>query len=835
MGILKNHKPRTVAAYFILTAALVALPFSAHALVGSGPLEVMNGEAKLNCSDGQILGVRAGETSVSCMSGFTQSVLDAGATCDGSTDDGSTINDLVDDMANNGGGTIIIPDGSTCATSTDIQIHDGVSLQCLGDGGLKAISGGSFTQGLVELTNASTNSGIYNCALDLNSIDTVNGIRMGTVVGAYTLTAYANTISNFPSTSGANVYGISTGTILSTNGFSIEFNRLVGSATSGAGNIGIYTNSSGGRINGNTLTDMSKGGVEVDVGAPVNQPQVTGNNFRSNVAEFAYKCTNNSTSFIGNNATSNADGFIAIDACDSAVVSSNNILLTGDDAFAVKADEESTVTGNVIALGGDGSVGVQAEGGYVAISSNTIVSYSGTDFGTNLTAIYDGGNVAVAVSGNTIYFALTSTGGTGIRLGGVGSSATVNAIRSLEDDTVMASASGGQQYFTGNNITGGGWGIVPDQLALTKGVNTRVSNNNIYGLENVGIIIETGWHVVGNTVNYGGSNYIPILIGDNRTYGGCTQHSIISANSTFCSTCDVGVRVTDIGERCDGGTADMKECNTSSGQTACTSGGGTCETVTCSAVAFTGNQVLVPNVSGALGLDLGTDSTDYPLATAPKVTDWVISGNQFNNGSGATASIGFGASRTADYSDIQIGINEFSDSPSSTIENWDDGYGRDWMKTPTACTGSQFATGIDSDGDMVCGTPSAGASGLVLQTVCSGGTCDDSAKYIGHNAAIAAVSDYKQASIPVAAGTLDKLICNNMNTGGGRVSGDYEIAINGTANTSTTVTFSGSGGVQSASFSVSVSDGDVIAIEPTSASGATSATRLSCSVYATPS
>lgn len=232
-----------------------------------------------------------------------------------------------------------------------------------------------------------------------------------------------------------------------------------------------------------------------------------------------------------------------------------------------------------------------------------------------------------------------------------------------------------------NMIGGLAWGIVPRGggvgNASTPGsgsFNKRIVGNEILSTRN-GVVAVTGWHVIGNTINW---MYPPgkdgdaalaagIWIGDPRRsdFGdhACTDHSLISSNNVHSDREDVYlVAVTPVGMRCrdtnracgagDGGPEvcddtgrgvcrrgerDGKTCGSSAecpkgkcigacrggkndgaaclGDHECDGGtchGDICEVVACRGINLVGNEFIRRRV-GPASIDLGRGKTTNPI------------------------------------------------------------------------------------------------------------------------------------------------------------------------------------------------------------------------------
>lgn len=141
-------------AFFLFLALLVA-PVVAHAqaVPGPGVLPCVPNDARTGCGSG---GGGGGSTPGSpvnsaqfnangILAGNAGYTIVAAAVCNGTTDDGPAINTAISNAAANGGGTVMIPQG-TCGIGTSIVMMSGVTLK-------GASLGGTMLEGLSTFAN----------------------------------------------------------------------------------------------------------------------------------------------------------------------------------------------------------------------------------------------------------------------------------------------------------------------------------------------------------------------------------------------------------------------------------------------------------------------------------------------------------------------------------------------------------------------------------------------------------------------------------------------------------------------------------------------------------
>ena len=275
----------------------------------------------------------------------------------------------------------------------------------------------------------------------------------------------------------------------------------------------------------------------------------------------------------------------AMDAIGITVIDVNTSTSSVDDNFVRMSAQGgigirtgiAPVRGNTVLLGGNAGIGVVAAG---LVTANVIRPVTGTPPGS----------------------------GTGIAT--IGRTGTISS----------------------NTIGGLEWGIVPrgggadDATNAGPGsINKRVVGNELVSTHN-GVVALTGWHVIGNTINW-----IPsprkadatderlgaaIWIGDPRrtNFGNyaCTEHSLISSNNLHTDRDDVYlIAATPIGMRC---KATNRPCRESDGGAAVCDGGedDPCAPVRCEGINIVANE-FIRRQAGPASVDLGRGSPRNPI------------------------------------------------------------------------------------------------------------------------------------------------------------------------------------------------------------------------------
>jgi len=542
-----------------------------------------------------------------------------GAQCDGVTDDAGSISLGYDVLNAFGGGRLYVPNGKTCRIASDVQIEAHVQLECDPGGTIEADSGGTFTNGMLSATSK-TEWGVSGCNLDLNTTATsavhATGSREIVLrdvnIHDGTTTATAQTYLHI-ACSGTAPYSC------------VEITDSIIDCSSGTADTGIYA-------------------------APVAD-------------------TENLVTITGN----------VIDGCD---------------AGSIVADGVANIGGNDIRQPSTG-IGISTSGDYSSVSKN-LVRINGDGIGYRNSGWFSSSaqNKAYPVSANSIGFVQrgaysVSNGDTwrlwgrdtiGYKIDGAshiaisGCSGTVAGTVAGQTH-IMGGGAQGQVLITGCVISKGAYGIVPQQGAsqsdLTGGVfiNNRVVGNIIYGTTDAAIVLTTGWHAIGNTINWGASTTVNIQIGSDETWGtGGSEHSVITGNHLHCAACASNIAISSVLKRCGTGNDLYKSCSVDGD----CDGASTCDAVPdVSGIVITGNELMVG--SSGVGVDFGDGAA---CSTSPGASNWTIDGNTFLLGSGKTA-IGFCSTPSASqFHDIHIGHNSWDTSGAGTfLSGWSPEFG----------------------------------------------------------------------------------------------------------------------------------------------------------------
>lgn len=301
----------------------------------------------------------------------------------------------------------------------------------------------------------------------------------------------------------------------------------------------------------------------------------------------------------------------------AAFVRGNTVLVSGrfGGATGISARESLTstasVSGNHVRMAAPGGVGIVSDQG--TVDGNSVLLRADDTIGIVAAGL---------VSANRIRPAKGSKPSRAVGIATVDGFGTVEA----------------------NTIAGLAWGIVPrgggrgnSTRAGPGQINKRVVGNEITSTTS-GIVAITGWHLVGNTVNWipspedPGGTAAAIWIGDPRTddfaQHGCTEHSLISSNNLHTDQDDVFlVAVTPVGMRC---RASMRPCRASDGgpDVCHDAAEDRCEPVRCEGIDIVANQ-FIRRAAGPASIDLGRGTPSRPIygSQGPLVGIVGITGN----------------------------------------------------------------------------------------------------------------------------------------------------------------------------------------------------------------
>lgn len=535
-------------------------------------------------------------------------VLDHGGVCDGAADDRPAFLAMLADR-----GEIVVPAHRRCRLGRDVVIRrDAARVRCEPGGGI--LLDGSFEEAGILIAGA-TGVEIEGCRFDLGgrtavpaiASDDLCGLAVGTCRGGSKNGDSCGRPAECPEgvcEAGAEADGRCRGgereggrcsssadcagegaicehlnSCWSQRGADVVDNEIVNLPDAAFAAIRILgaTEGPAARIHGNRIECPPEAGAEL-TGIVASSGTVSDNVIRECPVGIRAEPLNAAAFVRGNTVLVSgrfgaATGISVREGLTStAAVSGNHVRMAALGGVGIEADR-GTVDGNSVLLSADDTIGIVAAG---LVSANRIRPAKGSK-----------PSRAVGI-------------------------ATVDGFGTVE----------------ANTIAGLAWGIVPrgggpgtSTRAGPGRINKRVVGNEITSTAS-GIVAITGWHLVGNTINWIPSPEEPagraaaIWIGDPRTddFGqhGCTEHSLISSNNLHTDQEDVFlVAVTPVGMRC---RESMRPCREADG------GPGVCEDATrdrcepvrCEGIHIVANQ-FIRRAGGPAGVDLGRGTRSRPI------------------------------------------------------------------------------------------------------------------------------------------------------------------------------------------------------------------------------
>ena len=508
-----------------------------------------------SCSAGQIL--RRGTTNNwECKNTKVFNILNYGGDCSGTNDSQSAIQGAIDAASAAGGGTVEIPSGQTCYVNGPLVLKTSVSLTCNGST-LKAT--GSFAEeghdaivvtkgGTPDITEVGGDSTLQNCRFDLSG-EPVGAVSLSAPSAEQLVTLAPPKIDLVNLT----VLGASTGsndqplidiecvdtleykckvltggTYLDTSNTCLVTSSDETSSCAGAGevcpnqqwmndnpnnktcsnNINQPCNNSGDcsdsgvcRINRAKIDGSERGGFCPSL---VNSEIFCGEAFGYSAGQGVPSVADDIGVRLHGNGTGARITGNSIHSCDSVgLVIQQSEVLVSDNSIDIDSSDDATGlfvdTTGVLKVGNDGADGNHR----VNISNNSI-----TATGVNPICIYLSGTSHL-ISGNTI---------------------TMPYLNDTAPYSYGILSRAAQVQISGNLIEGGNYGVVAQ-----KTINNRLNGNIIINQSMNQVMLGTGWHMVGNTLNWL-ANSIHSLPTATKTDKPATNIALGDTRSGYCAS-----------------------------------------------------------------------------------------------------------------------------------------------------------------------------------------------------------------------------------------------------------------------------------------------------------
>lgn len=560
-------------------------------------------------------------------------------TCDGTADD-VEIQAAINGLSSGG---VVVLDGA-CVITTDVTLKSNVKVM-------------SNTAATVTMTGSFTSAGFY--------LDHTSEIRN---VG----------FEGFTITTDGSVPAISTSIpVVAVTVAEFYFHRM---RITGTGGTLVYLwtrNETGGPIVGVSVTSSIFTGSGVGAILILSTGEAPAHLIQSNSFDFDSSGTivsADGTTAVKNNIVSGE----AVQSINSGDVVLGNIVTMGLTGQIGINSSRKTLS-NDVTVGLDDQIGIQTGSGGIAQLNKVHGTSVTTDVtGINCRACRSIGN-RIAISGGTQTLGHRMTSDSVVAL----NSSSVSGTNS----THFMSA-GQQNVVHMNKLFGGDWGFRPpmfswdDRGSATQTNGIRgVGNNHTFGVKACWVI-NTGWHLSGNTCNWLGQDGTGVWLGPPESEGatiidGCTGHSQINGNNWHSANTGVAyIRVPTHGERCsttlssDPAHADYGvDCGVDGTNGVC-GGNLSCTRAHCQGITINDNLFMA--ASPAFDMYLGLASK---LDEAPTASSISFAGNSLV-GNSDQPYVNFNASLTdSDVDDFFLGRFTATTTLTNPFTNWRPAFG----------------------------------------------------------------------------------------------------------------------------------------------------------------